>query len=128
GDLNGQNIVLDGHRHVWLIDFFHTRRAHVLMDLITLENDLLSIFTPIADAHELREAFKLTDALLDVRDLWAELPEQGPSALPQLQRAWATVRKLRSYYPRLVHADRDPFQVLVALLRYAGHTLSFDEP
>lgn len=128
GDLNGQNIVLDGHRNVWLIDFFHTRRAHVLMDLIKLENDLLYIFTPIADAHELREAFKLTDALLDVRDLWAELPEQGPSALPQLQRAWATVRKLRSYYPRLVHADRDPFQVLVALLRYAGHTLSFDEP
>jgi protein-tyrosine phosphatase/nicotinamidase-related amidase len=128
GDLNGQNIVLDGHENVWLIDFFHTRRAHVLMDLVKLENDLFYIFTPIADESELREAFKLTDALMQVEDLWAPLPEQCPSSLPQLQRAWATLRMLRSYYPKLIHSDRAPFQLYVAMLRYAGHTLSFDEP
>lgn len=128
GDLNGQNIILDARENVWLIDFFHTRRAHVLMDLVKLENDLFYIFTPIADEAELREAFKLTDALLAVEDLRAELPERSPSALPHLARAWTTLRRMRSYYPRLVHADRDPFQVLVGLLRYAGHTLSFDEP
>ncbi len=128
GDLNGQNIVLDGHDNVWLIDFFHTRRAHVLMDLVKLENDLFYIFTPLADEAELREAFKLTDAILQVEDLWAELPEQSPSDLPHLARAWATLRMLRSYYPKLVHSDRSPLQVFVALLRYAGHTLSFDEP
>ena len=128
GDLNGQNIVLDAHENVWLIDFFHTRRAHVLMDLVKLENDLLYIFTPIADEAELREAFRLTDALLEVEDLWAPLPEQCPSTQPQLQRAWATLRMLRAYYPKLIHSDRAPFQLYVAMLRYAGHTLSFDEP
>lgn len=128
GDLNGQNIVLDAHDNVWLIDFFHTRRAHVLMDLVKLENDLLYIFTPIADEAELREAFSLTDALLQVEDLWAPLPERSPSTLPQLVRAWATLRMLRSYYPKLVHSDRAPLQLYVAMLRYAGHTLSFDEP
>jgi protein-tyrosine phosphatase/nicotinamidase-related amidase len=128
GDLNGQNIILDAHENVWLIDFFHTRRAHVLMDLAKLENDLFYIFTPVADEAELREAFLLTDALMQVEDLWAELPEQSPSTLPQMQRAWATMRMLRSYYPRLVHSDRSPLQLDVALLRYAGHTLSFDEP
>lgn len=128
GDLNGQNIVLDAHDNVWLIDFFHTRRAHVLMDLVKLENDLLYIFTPITSEPELREAFKLTDALMQVEDLWADLPEQSPSELPQLQRAWATLRMLRSYYPKLVHSDRSPLQLFVAQLRYAGHTLAFDEP
>jgi protein-tyrosine phosphatase/nicotinamidase-related amidase len=128
GDLNGQNIVLDGHDNVWLIDFFHTRRAHVLMDLVKLENDLLYIFTPIADEAELREAVKLSDALLAVEDLWAPLPELCPSGLPQLRRAWAVLRMLRAYYPRLIHSDRAPLQVYVAMLRYAGHTLSFDEP
>ncbi|MFO7561194.1 MAG: dual specificity protein phosphatase family protein [Enhygromyxa sp.] len=128
GDLNGQNIVLDAHENVWLIDFFHTRRAHVLMDLAKLENDLLYIFTPIADEAELREAMALSDALLEVEDLWAPLPEACPSTLPQLERAWATLRVLRSYYPELIHSDRAPFQLLVAMLRYAGHTLSFDEP
>ncbi|KIG14973.1 Protein-tyrosine phosphatase-related protein [Enhygromyxa salina] len=128
GDLNGQNIVLDGHDNVWLIDFFHTRRAHVLMDLVKMENDLFYIFTPVQTEHELREAFKLTDALIDVQDLWAELPAQCPSTLPQMQRAWATLRMLRAYYRRLVHSDRAPLQLFVAMLRYAGHTLSFDEP
>ena len=128
GDLNGQNIVLDGHDNVWLIDFFHTRRAHVLMDLVKLENDLLYIFTPLRDEAELREALRLTDALLEVADLWAPLPERCPSSLPQLERAWATLRMLRAYYPRLIHSDRAPLQLQIAQLRYAGHTLSFDEP
>lgn len=128
GDLNGQNIVLDGHDNVWLIDFFHTRRAHVLMDLVKLENDLFYIFTPIRDESELREAFQLTDALLRVEDLWAELPEPSPSKLPQMRRAWTTMRMLRSHYRNLVQSDRDPLQLYVAMLRYAGHTLSFDEP
>lgn len=128
GDLNGQNIVLDGHDNVWLIDFFHTRRAHVLMDLVKLENDLFYIFTPLADEAELREALRLTDALLEVEDLWALPPERCPSARPQLERAWATMRMLRAYHARLVQSDRAPLQLYVALLRYAGHTLSFDEP
>ncbi len=128
GDLNGQNIILDANDNVWLIDFFHTKRAHVLMDLIKMESDLFYLFTPIENEHELREAFKLTDALMEVRDLWAELPEQSPSDLPQLRRAWATLRMLRAYYPQLVHSDRDPFQLYVGLLRYAGHTLGWDEP
>jgi protein-tyrosine phosphatase/nicotinamidase-related amidase len=128
GDLNGQNIVLDGHRNVWLIDFFHTRRAHVLMDLVKLENDLLYIFTPIRDEAELREGMRLTDALLELDDLWAAPAEQSPSSLPAMQRAWATLRMLRAHHPRLVQSDRSPLQLLVAQLRYAGHTLSFDEP
>ncbi|MCA9696818.1 MAG: isochorismatase family protein [Myxococcales bacterium] len=129
GDLNGQNIILDGHRNVWLIDFFHTRRAHVIMDLVKLENDLLFLWTPVADEDELRRGFALIDALLEVRDLAAPL-DRAPEAVaasPAMARAWTTLAKLRSFYPPLIHSDRDPFQLWVALLRYAGHTLSFDE-
>jgi protein-tyrosine phosphatase/nicotinamidase-related amidase len=126
GDLNGQNIVLDGHANVWLIDFFHTRQAHVLMDLIKLENDLLYLFTPIASEGDLAAGFAITDALLGVEDLAAPLPEACP--VPGFERSWRTIRKLRSFYPALVQSDRDPFQLWVASLRYAVHTLSFDEP
>ena len=127
GDLNGANIILDDHDNVWLIDFFHTRRAHVLMDLIKLENDLLYIFTPVEDDEGLRQAFRFTDALLQVSDLAAPLSEEGPVAAPAFSRAWSTVRMLRAHYPRLIQANRDPFQLWVAALRYAVHTLSFDE-
>jgi protein-tyrosine phosphatase len=44
-----------------------------------------------------------------------------------LQRAYTTVQALRRFYPPLVHADRNAWQLLVAQVRYAVHTLSFVE-
>ena len=126
GDLNGANIIVDGHRNVWLIDFFHTRRAHVLMDLIKLENDLLFIFTRIESESELKAACELYRLLLDVSDLRAGLPKQS-FADGRLQRTWNTARKLRSFYPALLESDRSPYQWWVGALRYAAHTLGFDE-
>ena len=129
GDLNGANIILDAHRNVWLIDFFHTHRGHILKDLVKLENDLLFIWTPVTSAAELAAAARVTDLLLSTRDLGRELPEPGRFGIPApaLVRACHTARKLRSFYPGLLGSDRDPLQLLVAQLRYGVHTLGFDE-
>lgn len=126
GDLNGANIIIDGHRNVWLIDFFHTRRAHVLMDLIKLENDLLYIFHKLESQSDLLQASELVDELLEVDDLAAPLAERQFST-SRLQTTWDTVRKLRSFYPQLIHSDRSPYQWWVGALRYAAHSLGFDE-
>ncbi|MBI2837134.1 MAG: isochorismatase family protein [Acidobacteria bacterium] len=129
GDLNGANIIIDAQENVWLIDFFHTHRGHVLKDLAKLENDLLYIFTPVGDSAELDEALRLTDRLLGVEDLAAPLCSAGDTGLerPELLRAWRTIALLRSFYPSLLQHDRDPLQLLIAQMRYAMHTLSFDE-
>jgi protein-tyrosine phosphatase/nicotinamidase-related amidase len=129
GDLNGANIIIDGHENVWLIDFFHTHRGHVLRDLIKLENDLLYIFTPVNNAAGLAEARRLTDRLLRVQDLGRPLPEVETSGLtrPEMRRAYETIRFMRSFYPELVQENRAPLQLLIAQLRYAVHNLSFDE-
>lgn len=129
GDLNGANIVIDGHDNVWLIDFFHTDRGHVLKDLLKLENDLLYIFTKLTSDAALREAARITDALLEVEDLAAPLPSAGAVGLrsKELVRAWGTVRTLRSHYAALLGHDRDPLQAFIGQLRYAAHTLSFEE-
>ena len=74
GDLNGANTILDANRNVWLIDFSHTDRGHILKDLAKLENDLLHIWTPLQNAEDLAAATRVTDALLAVRDLAGELP------------------------------------------------------
>jgi len=128
GDLNGANIIIDQQKNVWLIDFFHTHRGHVLRDLIKFENDLLFIFTPIENEAELIQAQQLSDQLMDVYDLAAPLPEL-PLDIPhpELQRAWCSFQILRSFYPPLIQADRDPIQWLIAHIRYAVHTLGFDE-
>lgn len=129
GDLNGANIVLDSAGNVWLIDFFHAHRGHVLRDLLKLENDLLYIFTPVENEEDLREALRISDALLAIADLSAPLPLTDEIGLEraQLRRAWETIRVLRSFYPELIHEDTHAFQAQVAQLRYAVHTLSFDE-
>ncbi len=129
GDLNGANIILDAQDNVWLIDFFHTHRGHILRDLLKLENDILYIFTKIESETELLEAIQLTEILLDQEDLGIALPLEAPSILKnsKLQKAYRVIAKLRSFYPALVKLDRDPYQIHVGLLRYAMHTLSFDE-
>jgi len=129
GDLNGANILVDGRENVWIIDFGRTDRGHVLKDLAKLENDLLYIYTPVADGEgALDEALAITRALRAVEDLASELPERiGGIHSPPFLRAWATLRTLRGIVARLCRSDRDPQQMRIALLRYAVHTLSFDE-
>ncbi|MBX7058766.1 MAG: isochorismatase family protein [Leptospirales bacterium] len=129
GDLNGANILVDASQNVWLIDFFHTHRGHILKDLIKLENDLLYIFTPLDGPDALRAGVDVVHALLDTEDLGAP-PDPALDQrfkLPQLRRAYRMAARLRSYYPALIEADRDPYQLFVGVVRYAMHTLSFDE-
>jgi nicotinamidase-related amidase len=129
GDLNASNIVVDARGNVWIIDFFHAHRGHVLRDLIKLENDLLYVFTEVSGELDLCEAVAFTDRLLDVADLTAGLPPVDRVGLtrPQFVRAWRTVGLLRSFYAGLLHADHDPYQLWVGQLRYAAHTLGFAE-
>ncbi|MBF0291235.1 MAG: isochorismatase family protein [Nitrospinae bacterium] len=126
GDLNGANIVIDANGNVWLIDFFHTHRGHVLKDLIKLENDLLYIYTQIKSDADFDEALQVSDALASVTDLAAPLPKLAISS-PSIHRSFQTLRKLRSFYPSLIRDNSDPLQWSVGAMRYAVHTLSFDE-
>ncbi|MEQ8353314.1 MAG: isochorismatase family protein [Leptospiraceae bacterium] len=129
GDLNGRNIILDSRDNVWLIDFFHTHRGHILRDLIKLENDLLFIMTPVESEEDLKEALELADMQINHPDLgMAPDPELAHRfKRPQFKKAWKTICLLRKHYRNLIGSDRDPYQFHVAFLRYAVHTLSFDE-
>lgn len=127
GDLNGANILIDGKNNVWIIDFFHTARSHVLKDLAKLENDLLYIFTPI-EKEEFEEALLITQALNEVKILREPLPENlGGLKSEKLLRAWKTLRLLRGFAAKLCREDTNPLQLRIALLRYAVHALSFFE-
>ncbi|HEX2731174.1 MAG TPA: isochorismatase family protein [Polyangiaceae bacterium] len=128
GDLNGANIIVDAQRNVWLIDFFHSHRGHVLRDLAKFENDVLYIFSQLQSEADLEHAFAFTDRLLEIEDLARPLTDPpDPNWSPALKRAFATVGKLRSFYPGLIQADRNPEQLHIAQIRYAVHTLSFEE-
>lgn len=125
GDLNGANIILDSSYNVWIIDFFHTHRGHILRDLIKLENDIQYIFTPLESEDDLKSACRLTDHLLSYEDA-AIVPETIVLPTPLL-KALTTIQSLRQRYAKLIENDRDPYQLDCAFARYAIHTISFDE-
>jgi nicotinamidase-related amidase len=128
GDLNAANILVDAHQNVWVIDYFHAGRGHVLKDLAKFENDLLYLLTPIEDTAQLLEALAITRALGAVTDLKMALPACPDEVRsPRLVRAWEVLRLLRRIAGTVCHEDRNPVQLQVALLRYAVHTLSFEE-
>jgi hypothetical protein len=114
---------------VWVIDFFHAGRGHVLKDLAKFENDLLYLLTPVDDNAQLREAISITLALREVADLRAPLADVPDGVRSRhLVRAWEILRVLRSAISQVIHDDRNPLQYQVAGLRYAVHTLGFPEP
>ncbi len=126
GDLNGANILLDGHENVWLIDFFHTHRGHILKDLIKLENDIIYIFTSINDKSSYEEGKKLIHAITDIDDLWNSVLEVKFQN-SDINKSYQVIKHLRGFYKELIHTDRDPIQLFIGLLRYSAHTMSFEE-
>lgn len=126
GDLNGANIIIDAQENLWIIDFFHTDRGHIIKDLAKLENDLLYIFTPLRSSEDFHEALKISEVLFNTRDLAEALPKITFKN-PALKKAYTSLQILRSFYPKLVKMDRNPTQLFIAQLRYAMHTLTFSE-
>jgi protein-tyrosine phosphatase/nicotinamidase-related amidase len=126
GDLNGQNVMIDSGGNVWIIDFGRLRRGHALRDFAKLENDLLYIMTPL-DESQAHEASVLVDALID-RDVDMPLGEPPPNLRGvHLSRVFRTIGKLRALTAKV--PDSGPsVGYRIALLRFAAHTLAFDEP
>lgn len=131
GDLNGANIIIDERENVWLIDFFHTHRGHVLKDFLKLENDLLFIHTPIDSEADLLLAYQFADFLLSLENplvVDKPLPEQFKDT--QFKRTFETLSVIRAMAKQYISDDSpmQNLQWLIPQLRYAVHTIGFDEP
>lgn len=131
GDLNGANVMIDGQDNVWLIDFFHTHRGHVLKDFAKLENDLLFIYTPVNSDQDLQLAFAFSDFLSNFDSPFENLPPLPERfAETQFEVTYRFIQKIRELAFKQLPTDVEgmKLQWLVAQLRYSVHTIGFDEP
>ncbi len=125
GDLNLANLLLDRVRNVWIIDFFHASEDHYLLqDIAKLENDLKFILAQVGPG-DLGAFLAMERALVAQEGLGAPLPDLDVPA--GMRATWQSIRRLRAFASRDL-GETDPFPYRVAQLRYAAHTLGFDEP
>jgi ADP-ribose pyrophosphatase len=129
GDLNLANIILDDLDNIWFIDWTHASPAPVELDLAKLENDLKFVVSKQFVAEDLPDLLALERLLL--AQLQPPPLAQAADRLPRLARdprfrlLYRAVAAIRRLYTDL-HPEQDPTLYLIALLRYALHTLSFD--
>jgi ADP-ribose pyrophosphatase len=130
GDLNLANVICDDGDNIWFIDWTHCGTAPVELDFAKLENDVKFVMTKTFDLDDLPRLRIFEDYLVEHRipeDLDA-LPDSIKFAKWDLRyrKILTTVRQIRRACFDLKKTD-DWLVYRVALLKYATHTLSFDQ-
>ncbi|MCG3194680.1 MAG: hypothetical protein DIJKHBIC_03941 [Thermoanaerobaculia bacterium] len=133
-DLNLANILVSRRRQdgglfrTWVIDFARLARFPNLTDFAKVENDLTYILLRLEDEKAASRAFAIQEARLSSTTLM-------PQRLESLAETPLEKRYIRLLLAlRRLAAEVDPrgakamATYRVALLRYAAHTLGFDEP
>jgi ADP-ribose pyrophosphatase len=130
GDLNLANVICDQADNIWLIDWTHCGKLPLELDFAKIENDVKFVMTKNLSAEDLPRMRRLEEYLVKQRipaDFDA-LPVELSFAKWDLRfrKILGTVRRIRTACFSLKEGE-DWIVYRIALLRYAAHTLSFDE-
>ncbi len=130
GDLNLANVICDEGDNVWFIDWTHSGPAPIELDFAKVESDAKFVMSKAFDHDDLLRLKRFEEYLLSHRippDIDG-LPDSLKFVKWDLRyrKILGTVRRVRQACFSLKESD-DWVAYRVALLRYATHTLSFDE-
>jgi hypothetical protein len=130
GDLNYANIICDEADNVWFIDWTHCGHLPIELDFAKLESDAKFVMSKAFDNSDLPRLRLLEEYFVE-HDIPAEansLPDRLKFAKWDLRfrKVLETVRRIRLACSALTDTD-DDLVYRIALLRYATHTLSFDQ-
>ena len=128
GDLNGDNILIDKDRHVWLIDFGLTGPGHILRDFAELDTViryqlLKEEEATLEERLALEEALTLTERFSEVSKLSRRLQTENAA----LAKAYETIVYLRQLAYQVVESNPadDAKEYNVALYYYSLNALRF---
>jgi ADP-ribose pyrophosphatase len=130
GDLNYANVICDEGDNAWFIDWTHCGRGPLELDFVKLENDVKFVMTKSFEREDLPRLRRFEEYLLEHRV--PSTAEGLPDGLAfakwdlRFRKILDTVRRIRTACFSLEEGE-DWVVYRVGLLRYATHTLSFDE-
>jgi ADP-ribose pyrophosphatase len=131
GDLNLKNVICDEGDNIWFIDWTHSDQYPVEMDFAKVENDVKFVMSKQFEVDDLPRLRRFEEYLLANRE-----PAEAnrlPKALAfakwdlRFRKILDAVRRIRQACFSLKKEKDDWLAYRVALLKYALHTLSFDE-
>jgi hypothetical protein len=130
GDLNLQNILLDGLGNHWFIDWPFAGEKPLETDFAKLENDIKFVLCKDLSETDLPQLLQM-ESFLSERVALPPLDGLPESVAligrdSRLRRIYSAVRQLRQRYLGIRTRENDSLY-RIALLRYAVHTLSFDQ-
>jgi ADP-ribose pyrophosphatase len=130
GDLNYQNIIADQAANVWFIDWTHAGDTPVALDFAKLENDVKFVMSKDFNADDLPRLRLFEEYLLENPEPAQAESLAGPLGFVKwdlrYRKILDTVRQIREVCFKLLPED-GWLVYRIALLRYATHTLSFDQ-
>ncbi|MDD1682821.1 MAG: anti-sigma factor antagonist [Methanoregula sp.] len=125
GDLNMRNVLLDGEKNLWLIDFSETRYSHILRDIVKLEAVIKGEMVPVGSREALAELVRTDVPFLSARAL-SEIPKVPATVSdPALEKAFRCVRRLREHAGQIAPGDDDITQYYLGLLPFTLNLLSY---
>ncbi len=119
GDLNMQNILLDGEMNVYLIDFSETRPRSVVSDFARLEAIFMIEHAPLETVDDLKEMIEFTTGFYNTVRL-DQLPEhrwEGKSP-GVMKRNLALTLKMRKYAIECTSGEITIVPYYIALLEW----------
>ncbi len=130
GDLNFANIISDHKNNIWIIDWAYCGDKPVEIDFAKMENDLK--FVLIKEWHPLDLPRLLAFETYLLQNLY--LPQLSDLSDEMLfvrediryEKLYSAVKILRDTY-RNLSRGQNPDYYWIALLKFATHTLSFDQ-
>jgi ADP-ribose pyrophosphatase len=131
GDLNYANVICDAVDNIWFIDWTHSGYAPIELDFAKLESDAKFVMSKDFEADDLARLRELEEVLSQHRV--PPSADQLPNRLKfvkwdlRFRKILDAVRSVRQHCFDLKSGDEEWIVYRVALLKYALHTLSFDE-
>jgi ADP-ribose pyrophosphatase len=131
GDLNLKNVICDEGDNIWFIDWTHNGQHPVETDFAKIENDIKFVMSRQFENDDLPRLRRFEEYLLDNR-----VPAEAnrlPKSLKfvkwdlRFRKILDAVRRTRQVCFSLKNDQSDWVIYRIALLKYALHTLSFDE-
>jgi CheY-like chemotaxis protein len=94
GDLHGDNLLIDGRKNPWVIDFERSGEGHALQDFIELESDIINRLE--APSEDISSYYHMCQVIARQTLIKPLEDSETKSRDPRIQKALQTISLLRS--------------------------------